>query len=93
MVGRGKRSVEDHFTPNHSYVELLRKKGKTELADRLENFYSKVDSSTVFWVNQPEPRGFGDAVLKAEPFVGEEPFLVQAGDTYKCRRVTLTLRG
>jgi len=82
VVGRGKRSVEDHFTPDHSYVELLRKKGKTELADRLEDFYSKVESSTIFWVNQPEPRGFGDAVLKAEPFVGEEPFLVQAGDTY-----------
>ena len=48
VVGRGKRSVEDHFTPDHSSVELLRKKGKTDLAARLEDFYSRVESSTIF---------------------------------------------
>jgi len=25
IVGRGKRSIEDHFTPDYSYVELLRR--------------------------------------------------------------------
>jgi len=82
VVGRGKRSVEDHFTPDYGYVGLLRRAGKPNLAEHLESFYSKVESSTIFWVNQPEPRGFGDAVLKAEPFIGSEPFLVHAGDTY-----------
>ncbi|MEM2779990.1 MAG: sugar phosphate nucleotidyltransferase [Candidatus Bathyarchaeia archaeon] len=82
VVGRGKRSVEDHFTPDYSYVELLRKRNKPSLADQLEGFYKRVESSFIMWVNQPEPRGFGDAVLKAEPFVGDEPFLVHAGDTY-----------
>jgi len=82
VVGRGKRSVEDHFTPDYGYVELLRRTGKLSLAKHLESFYRKVESSTIFWVNQPEPKGFGDAVLKAEPFIDDEPFLVHAGDTY-----------
>jgi UTP--glucose-1-phosphate uridylyltransferase len=82
VVGRGKRSIEDHFTPDYGYVELLRRRGKEELAAELEDFYNKVESSVIAWVNQPEPRGFGDAVLRAEPFVDGEPFVVHAGDTY-----------
>jgi len=82
IVGRGKRSIEDHFTPDYGYVELLRRRGKESLAIELEEFYRKIESSVIAWVNQPEPRGFGDAVLRAEPFVDDEPFLVHAGDTY-----------
>jgi len=82
IVGRGKRSIEDHFTPDYSYVELLRRRGKDGLAMELEEFYRKVESSIIAWVNQPEPKGFGDAVLRAEPFVDGDPFLVHAGDTY-----------
>jgi len=26
VVGRGKRAIEDHFTPDQSYVELMRKR-------------------------------------------------------------------
>jgi len=33
-------------------------------------------------VNQPQPRGFGDAVLRAEKFVANDNFMVAAGDTY-----------
>ena len=38
-------------------------------------------SSSIVFISQPELRGFGDAVLRAEPYVNE-PFLVQAGDTF-----------
>jgi len=58
IVGRGKRSIEDHFTPDYSYVELLRRRGKEGLAVELEEFYRKVESSVIAWINQPEPRGF-----------------------------------
>ena len=34
------------------------------------------------WVNQPEPKGFGNAVLMAQPFVQNEPCLVHAGDSF-----------
>jgi UTP--glucose-1-phosphate uridylyltransferase len=79
VVGRGKRSIEDHFTPDKSFLNLLMDRGKgcTELSD----FYAKVNSSNMSFVNQPEPRGFGDAVLRARPFV-KGVTLVHAGDTY-----------
>jgi UTP--glucose-1-phosphate uridylyltransferase len=82
VIGREKRAIEDHFTPDSNYVSMLRRKKKNELAGELENFYRKIEDSTIVWVNQPEPKGFGDAVLKAAVFVGNEPVLVHAGDTY-----------
>lgn len=84
VVGRGKRAIEDHFTPDRAYFEMLSEKGKSEEASRLQDFYNKVGSSTIVWVNQPSPIGFGDAVLKAKSFVGKEKFLVHAGDNYIC---------
>src|SRR5207302_5677844 len=82
IVGRGKRAIEDHFTPDFSYVSMLDSRGKDGPAEDLENFYKMIDSSTVSWVNQSEPRGFGDAVLKAKSFVGEDKFMVHAGDSH-----------
>jgi UTP--glucose-1-phosphate uridylyltransferase len=48
----------------------------------MERFYDRIEESTIVWVNQPAPRGFGHAVLEAEPLIGGEMFLVHAGDTY-----------
>jgi UTP--glucose-1-phosphate uridylyltransferase len=82
VVGPGKRAIEDHFTPDYDLLEELCKKGKSRLVIELESFYKKVENSRVFWVNQPQPRGFGDAVLKTEGLVSEDDFMVAAGDTY-----------
>jgi len=82
VVGRGKRSIEDHFTPDHSSVLTLKDRGKDNQALDLDGFYTKLKTSTIIWVNQPEPKGFGDAVLLAQPFVQNEHCLVHAGDTY-----------
>lgn len=82
VVGKGKRAIEDHFTPDGSCIVDLKNKGKNSQASDLENFYCKLKTSTLIWMNQPEPKGFGDAVLTAQPFVQDEPFLVHAGDTY-----------
>jgi UTP--glucose-1-phosphate uridylyltransferase len=38
------------------------------------------DAGRVRFVHQAEPRGYGDALLCARPFVGEEPFLHLVGD-------------
>jgi UTP--glucose-1-phosphate uridylyltransferase len=45
-------------------------------------FYKKIESSTIIWVNQHTPKGFGHAVLQARSFTNQEPFIVHAGDTY-----------
>lgn len=80
IVGRGKRAIEDYFTPDFGFVQYLRSRKKTKYAEELQEFYNKVSSSVINFVNQPEPKGLGDAVLRAKTFTGEESFLVHAGD-------------
>ena len=82
IIGRGKRVIEDHFTIDLSFVKQLSDKGKYNLKLPLELFYKKLSDSLIMWINQPEPKGFGHAVLMAKPYVKEETFLVHAGDTY-----------
>jgi UTP--glucose-1-phosphate uridylyltransferase len=82
VVGRGKRSMEDHFTPDPNCIRTLEDMGKNGQATDLEDFYEKLETSTIMWVNQPEPKGFGNAVLMAKPFVQNEHCLVHAGDSF-----------
>ncbi len=81
IVGRGKRGIEDHFTPDLNCIRTLEGMGKNGQASDLEDFYEKLETSTTMWVNQPEPKGFGSAVLMAQPFVQNESCLVHAGDS------------
>ena len=81
IVGRGKRAIEDHFTPDSNFLEKISKKKKQEISYSLEQFYKMMDDSNILWVNQPYPHGFGDAVLRSKPFIHDEPFIVHAGDT------------
>ncbi len=80
VVGRGKRAIEDHFTPDWGYVDELRAKGKEKQAEILSRFYEMVEKSNIMWVNQPVPRGTGDAVFKAKSFVNGDYFIAAAGD-------------
>jgi UTP--glucose-1-phosphate uridylyltransferase len=80
VVGKGKRSIEDHFTPDNGFTEHLRRLAKPRLVNEMELFYQRVRSSSIVFINQPEPLGFGDAVLRAKPFTGQKPFIVHAGD-------------
>jgi UTP--glucose-1-phosphate uridylyltransferase len=82
VVNRFKRVIENHFSPDPEFVDFLRSKGKDFEAEDLSEFYSKISSSTIVYINQYEPLGFGHAVLITEPFVGGEPFIVHAGDDY-----------
>jgi UTP--glucose-1-phosphate uridylyltransferase len=79
VVGRGKRSIEDHFTPDWSYVEYLESKGKKREAEILKDFYRRLEKSVIIWVNQPQPLGFGDAVERAAQLV-KGSYVVHAGD-------------
>jgi UTP--glucose-1-phosphate uridylyltransferase len=81
VIGRGKRGIEDHFTPDVTCVRNLEGMGRNGQATDLEGFYQKLNTSTIMYVNQPEPKGFGNAVLMAQPFVQKERFLVHAGDS------------
>ena len=76
VVGREKRSIEDHFTPHESYLKELNGQYK----DVLKQFYKKLEKSHLVWINQNKPLGFGDAVKRAERYVGNEDFILHAGD-------------
>ena len=76
VVGREKRSIEDHFTPHEMYLRDLNKDYKNIMI----KFYNKLENSHLVWINQNKPLGFGDAVRHAEKYVGKEDFMVHAGD-------------
>ena len=76
VVGREKRSIEDHFTPHEAYLKEL----SGDYKKNMKKFYEKLEKSHLVWINQNKPLGFGDAVKRAERYVGEEDFIVHAGD-------------
>ena len=76
VVGRDKRAIKDHFTPHQSYLNELSGNNKKMMSD----FYKKLENCHLMWVNQNKPLGFGDAVKRAEKFVGDENFILHAGD-------------
>ena len=75
VVGRDKRSIKDHFALHQSYLNELSVNRKI-----MSNFYKKLKNCHLIWVNQNKPLGFGDAVKRAEKFVGDEDFILHAGD-------------
>ena len=76
VVGREKRSIEDHFTPDYGYLKELSGRNK----ELITTFYKKLEKSHLIWVNQNKPMGFGDSVRKTEKYVGHDDFVVHAGD-------------
>ena len=80
VVGRGKRAIKDYFTPDRTFLSLLRERGKRIQAREMQDFYRRVNECTITFVNQPELRGTGDAVQRARTFTAGEPFLLHMGD-------------
>ena len=76
VVGRDKRSIEDHFTPHETYLKEL----TGDYKKYITGFYKKIEKSHLVWINQNKPLGFGDAVKRTERYVGKEDFIVHAGD-------------
>jgi UTP--glucose-1-phosphate uridylyltransferase len=74
VVGRGKRSIEDHF--------LISENEKQEMKKNVEvkDYFSKLHNCNLTYVQQPIPKGFGDAVLKSKYFVNNNNFILHAGD-------------
>lgn len=77
ITGRGKRAIEDYFDSSPELETHLFQNKKYELLRELKDISSLVD---IHYIRQKEPKGLGDAVLKAEKHVGDEPFAVLLGD-------------
>ena len=79
VTSRTKRAIEDHFTPVVS----------APANPALKAFHDMLVGSSIVWVNQIEPRGFGHAVLASRPYAyaaggggGDEGIIVHAGDSF-----------
>lgn len=77
VTGRGKRAIEDHFDTSYELENILEKRGKKELLQKVRNL---TNLAKFIYVRQPEPLGDGHALLCAESIIGKEPCVVLFGD-------------
>ena len=77
ITSRGKTTLEDHFDRSLDLEHHLERVGKTK---ELEEVRSIGELANICFLRQKEPAGFGDAVLLANKFVGDAPFVAMVGD-------------
>lgn len=78
ITGPGKTSIENHFDLNLELTQTLREDGKEELLAALSFERAPLQ---YFYTRQRQLLGLGHAVLCAEPFVANQPFVVALGDS------------
>ncbi len=74
VTSRGKSALEDYFDHSPELEAKLRRDGKTELLEALEDTY--MDSGAIAYMRQHKPLGLGHAVWCARRLIGDEPFAV-----------------
>ncbi len=77
ITWRNKRAIEDHFDSNYELEKNLESKNKFELLEQVKMLNNMAN---ITYLRQPYPRWDWDAILRAKPFIWEEPFLVLFGD-------------
>lgn len=77
IIGRGKRSIEDHFDKSYELEDTLLRKNKHDILKEVQKISNLVN---IVYVRQKEPKGLGHAILCAKSVIGNEPFAVLLGD-------------
>ncbi|RSD25928.1 UTP--glucose-1-phosphate uridylyltransferase GalU [Mesobacillus subterraneus] len=77
IIGRGKRSIEDHFDKSYELEDALLRKNKLDILEEVQSISSLAN---IYYVRQKEALGLGHAILCAKSFIGNEPFAVLLGD-------------
>ena len=72
-----KNSVIDHFDKSYELESRLKKSGKLDKLELVENISNLAQFT---FIRQGEPNGSGHAIRLAKSFVGDEPFAVMYGD-------------
>ena len=78
VTGRNKSSIENHFDADPELSRALTDANKHDLLQELDFEALKAN---FFYTRQRLQKGLGDAILCAEHFAGEEPFVVALGDS------------
>ncbi len=77
ITSKQKRALEEHFHANAELEDRLKNAGRLSLLDSIQKLCTKMQ---FHFIDQPQQRGLGDAVLQSRKQVGNEPFLCQLGD-------------
>ncbi len=77
ITNRGKGVIEDHFDRSPELEEHLLRTGKEEMYEEVKKIASLAN---ITFLRQIETKGLGHAILRAESFIGNEPFAVLYGD-------------
>lgn len=71
----GGTAVQNYFTIDREF--LARLADKPERLREIRAVYERLEKVRLRFAVQNEPRGFGDAVLRAQPFLGTSPFVLR----------------
>jgi UTP--glucose-1-phosphate uridylyltransferase len=77
VTGRGKRAIEDHFDNSFELEHQLIGTSKEHYLNEIKNV---IEKATFTYVRQKKMLGLGDAILTAEPLIGDNPFAVILAD-------------
>lgn len=86
VIGKGKRSIEDHFDAKPELEQNLEERHKTDMLETIR----KTNDMNIYFIRQSHPRGLGDAIYTARSFISNEPFVVMLGDDVMQDKVPLT---
>ena len=86
VTGRNKRAIEDHFDSNKELEATLRRNGRHEQADMVQNILP--NGVQCIFVRQAEQLGLGHAVLCSERAVAGDPFAVLLADDFVTDNLT-----
>jgi len=78
IIGKGKRSIEEHFDRNFELESQLQEKEKEA---ELKAIRAITEMANIHFVWQKELNGLGDAIRYAKHHVNNEPFAILLGDT------------
>ena len=78
VTGRNKNAIEDHFDKQYELEATLRKRGKSNELDLLEQDLPNAGQTS--FTRQQEPLGLGHAVWCARHIIGDEPFALLLPD-------------
>ncbi len=77
ITGRGKRAIEDHFDISYELEHQIKGTSKEPLLNEIRDLIGKC---TFTYTRQIKMKGLGDAILKGEALIGNEPFAVVLAD-------------
>jgi len=78
IIGKGKRSIEEHFDRNFELESQLEEQNKEE---ELKAIKAITEMANIHFIWQKELNGLGDAIKYARHHVNNEAFAILLGDT------------